>query len=226
MTETVLVVAKAPSPGRSKTRLVPPLTPEQAAALHEVLLLDTLDSCRAECDDVRLLHASEDDAAELGRIAPGVPLVAQEGRGLAAALQRGIASHVGHGQCVIVSSDVPGLPAGAHPDQPVAAVQSGAEHDIGATAERGERRPNRSAHEAPFRAIPWSTPAVLAVTRMRCAEAGLELVELEPWQDVDTLVDLAALATGRVLSSARRTAELLRELDGDLPRSAGVELLA
>jgi len=54
----VAIVAKAPAPGRSKTRLVPPLTPEQAAGLQRALLLDTLDACRAEVSHVALRSTS------------------------------------------------------------------------------------------------------------------------------------------------------------------------
>jgi len=72
MTETVLVVAKAPAGGRSKTRLVPPLTPGDAAALHEALLLDTLDACRREVGDVRILSTG----VTLGQAEP------EEGEGL------------------------------------------------------------------------------------------------------------------------------------------------
>ena len=53
----VLVVAKAPAPGRTKTRLSPPLAPGEAAERAHALLLDTLDSCRAVGDDVAVLHA-------------------------------------------------------------------------------------------------------------------------------------------------------------------------
>src|SRR5215217_5979419 len=39
----ILVMAKAPVPGRVKTRLCPPCTPEQAAAIAAAALADTLD---------------------------------------------------------------------------------------------------------------------------------------------------------------------------------------
>ena len=39
----LIVFAKAPEPGRVKTRLCPPLTPEEAAALYEAFLRDALD---------------------------------------------------------------------------------------------------------------------------------------------------------------------------------------
>ena len=72
MTPTVLLVAKAPVAGRSKTRLSPPLTPEQAASLQRALLLDTLDACRAEVPETGLLHAEEAEAPVLAELAgPG-----------------------------------------------------------------------------------------------------------------------------------------------------------
>jgi len=110
----VAIVAKAPAPGRSKTRLVPPLTPEQAAGLQRALLLDTLDACRAEVPHVALLHADPGEAGELGRLAgPGAELVLQEGRGLEDALSRGMRRLLADGPVALVSSDVPGLPPGS-----------------------------------------------------------------------------------------------------------------
>jgi uncharacterized protein len=43
----VLVITKAPVPGRSKTRLTPPCTPEQAAGIASAAVGDTLDAVRA-----------------------------------------------------------------------------------------------------------------------------------------------------------------------------------
>ena len=42
----LIVVAKQPAPGQTKTRLSPPLTPEQASALYECFFFDTLDQMR------------------------------------------------------------------------------------------------------------------------------------------------------------------------------------
>jgi rSAM/selenodomain-associated transferase 1 len=223
MTETVLVVAKAPVAGRSKTRLVPPLTVDEAAGLHKALLLDTLDACRAECDDVRLLHPSSEDAAPLAAIAPGVPCVLQRGEGLAAALEHGIADHLEDGPCAAVSSDIAGLPSGAI-RRAFRALDDGADVVLGPALDGGYWLIAMSTpHYAPFLEIPWSTPAVMAVTRARCKEHGLTVAELEPWRDVDTLVDLAALA-GDEPVPGRRTSAFLTTLDGQVPRSALVEL--
>ena len=222
----VLVVAKAPNGGTSKTRLVPPLTFAQAAALHQALLLDTVDDCRAQDDDVRLLCARDDDAPELARLLPDVPVVAQDGRGLGDALRLGIARHVPDGPTAIVSSDVPGLP-----DLAIAAafgaLAAGADVVLGPALDGGYWLvAMRVAHDDPFRDVPWSTPAVLAVTRQRCAEAGLSMVELEPWRDVDTLVDLGLVLRDLDRLRAPRTVAMLRELAPLVAEPPDVELEA
>ena len=221
---TVLVVAKAPGGGRSKTRLVPPLDASQAAALHEALLLDTLDCCRAEVADVRILHADPDDAAQLARLAPGVGLELQEGRGLADALRLGIARHAVRGAVAVVSSDVPGIPAGSLRSA-FEALSAGADVVLGPALDGGYWLiAMREPHEPPFREIPWSTPATLAVTRGRCEEAGLRVAELEHWRDVDTLVDLSFVRRDAEELPAPRTIGLIRALGSLVPPPPAVEL--
>jgi len=52
---TLMVIAKEPVPGRVKTRLSPPFTPQQAAALARASLLDTLEAVRRTPADHRVL---------------------------------------------------------------------------------------------------------------------------------------------------------------------------
>lgn len=59
----VLVLAKAPVPGRVKTRLCPPLSPQQAAALAAASLADTLDAVRAADVARRVLVVDGDHGA-------------------------------------------------------------------------------------------------------------------------------------------------------------------
>ena len=222
----VLVVAKAPNSGRSKTRLVPPLSATQAAALHEALLLDTIDACCAQAVDVRLLCASEHDASVLGELVPGMPRVTQEGMGLGDALRLGMAGHVAEGATAIVSSDVPGIPDGAI-SAAFAALADGADVVLGPAADGGYWLvAMREAHDEPFREIPWSTPAVLAVTRERCREAGLRLVELEQWRDIDTPVDLELVARDVERIGAERTRAILGELAEPVSEAPDVALLS
>jgi ADP-ribose pyrophosphatase len=84
----------------------------------------------------------------------------------------------------------------------------------------------REGHAAPFRDVPWSTPAMLAVTRRRCADAHLRVVELDVWRDIDTPVDLAFAARDVDAASAPRTALLLASLAPLVPPPPPLELVA
>jgi rSAM/selenodomain-associated transferase 1 len=206
---TVLVVAKAPNPGRAKTRLVPPLTVAQATDLQRCLLLDTVAGCRAQADDVRLLVAQPAEYAPLSRLLPDVPIVVQRGRGLADALRLGVADHANDGVVAIVSSDLPGIPRGSIA-RAEAALADGADIVLGPATDGGYWLvAMREAHDAPFRDIPWSTPAVQAVTLERCRAAGLRVAELDRWRDVDTYADVLAAAAAPCEGSPSRTAVLL-----------------
>jgi rSAM/selenodomain-associated transferase 1 len=218
----VLVIAKAPVPGRAKTRLVPPLDAEQAAGLQRAMLLDTLDACRAELDDVAILHADPAEAQELERIAPGTPLLLQDGRGLEDALGRALERHAAGGPVAIVSSDVPGLPRGSL-HRTFAALREGADVVLGPAHDGGYWLIAMARfHPEALREIPWSTPAVLGVTRARCHAAGLRVELLEPWRDVDTVADLAFLGHAARTLAAPQTVAALAALE--LPDPPPLEL--
>ena len=213
MSCTVLVIAKAPAPGRSKTRLVPPLSHAQAAELQTALLLDTVAGCRAEDVEVAVLYAGEIDVAPLrALLGDDTRLVAQRGRGLGAALASALEDGLAAGPLAIVSSDIPGVPPGAVRGA-FAALAAGADVVLGPSPDGGYWLiAMRAFDPAPFDDVPWSTPAVLGVTRERCAAAGLRVVELESWRDMDTLVDLEFAATEIDARVAPRTAALVAAL--------------
>jgi rSAM/selenodomain-associated transferase 1 len=208
----VLIVAKAPAPGRAKTRLVPPLTPDQAAALQTALLLDTLDSCRAQAGDVRLLVPSAADEACLAALSPGTPIERQQGRGLADALRLGLDHGTRDGPTALVSSDIPGVPPGSL--EAAFRALGSADIVLGPATDGGYWLIAAAApHAAPFAHIPWSTPATLAVTLRRCQDAGLRVHLLHAWRDVDTAADLAALRDEAALAQAPRTRAALAAID-------------
>lgn len=225
-------MAKAPVPGRAKTRLVPPLTPGQAADLQAALLLDTLDSCRAQVQETGLLYADPRDGEALAALAgPGTRLQLQDGAGLADALRLGMARHVSSGPVALVSSDIPGIPPGSL-GRAFVELERGADVVLGPALDGGYWLiAMRAFAEAPFAGIPWSTPAVLAVTVERCRAAGLRVALLERWRDVDTLADLAALDRS-IPEGAGRTRAVLdalgsfHDLSGDPPRLTGSALLS
>lgn len=76
---TLLVIAKSPAPGRVKTRLTPPCTPEQAAALAEAALADTLATLGRVPAGRRLLVLDGEAGSWLP---PGWQVVPQRGGGL------------------------------------------------------------------------------------------------------------------------------------------------
>ncbi len=209
---TALVVAKAPVAGRAKTRLVPPLSDEQAADLQRALLIDTIEACRRETSDVRLLVAAKEERRTLASLLPGMPIELQRGHGLADALTLGLRDHLTNGPVAIISSDLPGLPTGSLAAT-TNALDAGADVVLGPAMDGGYWLvAMRSPHEAPFRGIPWSTPAVWAVTLRRCREAGLRVHTLDAWRDVDTYADLAACRDELEPVHAPRTARALRAL--------------
>jgi uncharacterized protein len=75
----IVVIAKEPVPGRVKTRLTPPFTPAEAAALAEASLADTLATV-AETTVVRRVLALD---GMPGRwLPPGFDVIGQRGAGL------------------------------------------------------------------------------------------------------------------------------------------------
>ena len=200
---------------------MPPLRPDQAAALPEALLLDTVASCEAGARELRVLVADDRDRAPLAALLPGIACDLQRGRGLADALRLAIADHVAAGPVAIVVVRRARPAAGAL-HRACDALAAGADVVLGPALDGGYWLiAMRAAHDAPFDEIPWSTPAVLgdhasALRRRR----GCEVALLEPWRDVDTYADLTALAAEVDATLAPRTARVLRELAAQAARSA------
>ena len=210
----MLVVAKAPVPGRSKTRLVPAVGAETAAALQRAMLLDTLDCCRAEVPDSGVLVDDPADVAALRALVPaGTHVSVQRGHGLGAALRSGVAAALAEADAVaLVASDIPGVPPGVLTGA-FDRLRAGVDVVIGPGLDGGYWLIALAApHTAPFRDIPWSTRHVLATTLERCREAGLTVELAEPWRDLDTLEDLEALAREARDLPGTRTARLLLPL--------------
>src|SRR5436305_587964 len=79
VTGALIVIAKEPAPGRSKTRLTPPLTAEAAAGLAAAALADTL-AAAAACPAQR--HVLALDGAPGDWVPPGFEVIPQRGTGL------------------------------------------------------------------------------------------------------------------------------------------------
>ncbi len=207
----VLVMAKEPIPGQVKTRLCPPCSPTQAAAIAEAALADTLEAVAACGAERRIL-------ALAGRPGPWLPagfeIVAQvEGSfpdRLAAAWAR---------------AGAPGLQIGMDTPQVTAELldaalarlfEPGVDAALGPATDGGWwaigfRRPAPGA----FVGVPMSTAQTARCQRRRLAELGLATVDLPVRGDLDTMVDARRLAaelpasrTARAVAAATLSASI------------------
>lgn len=194
------VLAKAPVPGQAKTRLIPALGPEGAAALAERLLDHALgQALAAGFDTVELCVTPDADHPAVQRQAarPGLRLSLQGGGDLGARMARALDRALAGGAAgaLLIGTDAPALDAARLRAAAQALAQADAvavpAHD-GGYALIGLRRPA----PALFEGMAWSTAGVMAATRARAAAAGLRLAELAPLHDIDEPADLVHLPPG------------------------------
>jgi hypothetical protein len=203
------VMAKAPQPGRSKTRLCPPLEPEQAARLSEAFLRDMFGIIARAARQAPIAgyaayapFGTEAQVAAL--LPPGMGLVLADGtspmppgvhgfgRCLLHAVQGMLAR--GHPTACVLNSDSPTLPVSALVQAAQALLAPGERIVLGAAEDGGYyllgmQRP----HARLFADIAWSTGKVAEASRNRAAELGLDVVELPAWYDVDDAASLLRL---------------------------------
>jgi hypothetical protein len=206
------IFARAPEPGRSKTRLIPRLGAAAAAALHAAMIDDVLRMSRDVGARRVLAAADRPDHPFLIEMAAreAIPLVPQSEGDLGARMAAAIAAGLTEAQRVcIIGSDSPALrPAqitAAFARLDTADVVLGPAEDGGYWL-IGARRPL-----GPVLAdTAWSTSTVLATTRARAERAGLSVALADLHWDVDEPPDLErlarALAAHPLLAPATRAA--------------------
>ncbi|MFE2420842.1 DUF2064 domain-containing protein [Streptomyces hokutonensis] len=182
---TLLVIAKEPRPGRVKTRLTPPFTPEEAAALAEASLVDTLHVLLATPARRRVLVL---DGAPGPWLPPGFDVVPQCGGGLDERLAAAFAGCAG--PALLIGMDTPQVtPALLTVDFAHCDAYFGPAEDGGFWA-LGLADPD----PALLRGVPMSTPTTGAVQRARLTATGLRVRDLPPLRDVDTAYDAELVA--------------------------------
>jgi rSAM/selenodomain-associated transferase 1 len=200
---TLLVIAKSPIPGRVKTRLCPPCTPEEAAHLAEAALADTLETLAA-------VPARRHVVALDGPPGPWLPsrycVIPQVGDGLAARLGHAL-SQV-RGPAFLVGMDTPQLDGNtvadaletlAHADAVLGPAVDGGWWGIGL------RRPDARV----FDGVEMSTEHTHREQLDRLHALGLRTRALRPLRDVDTFPDaLSVAAEAPSTRFARAVAEL------------------
>lgn len=190
------VMVKAPVPGLVKTRLVPPLTFDEAAGLYRCFVKDTFDLV-AGLEGVRLFspYAPPALADEVASVIPaGVEAFAQEGHTLGERISNVFKRlfSAGYGKVVVIGSDSPDLPLRYIEDAfkalgrvslVLGPAKDGGYYLVGM---------NRF-DERPFAEIPWSTSKVMDETLKRANSARIPFELISLWHDYDSFDDLALL---------------------------------
>ena len=194
----IAVMAKASVDGRTKTRLVPPLTYREAAAFNTAFLKDIADNVRAAAR-----HASIAGYMAFGppgseqffrdHLPSDIGLIAASFPAFGDCLYCAIAEVLtrGHGSAVVLNADSPTLPTSLLIEAAQVLAQPGDRAVLGPAADGGYYLLGlKQAHARMFESIAWSTSRVAEQTVARGREIGLDIHMLPPWYDVD---DIGAL---------------------------------
>jgi rSAM/selenodomain-associated transferase 1 len=192
---TLQVFAKAPVPGRVKTRLARTIGTEMATSAYRALAERTLATAAAaqRAGVVGAIELWLDPDSDPAAIAPwrdrfGVTIESQSGGDLGARMRSALRSSIARGiPALLIGTDVPGYDV-AYLARAAAALER---HDavIGPAEDGGYVLVGLARDIDVFGGVPWSTPEVLAATRALLAGVGASHVELPPLWDVDTLDD-------------------------------------
>lgn len=185
----LIVLAKAPVPGRVKTRLCPPCTPEEAAALAGAAIEDTLSAAAASSADRLVLVLDGDPAGFRNR---GLELHSQCEGGLDARLAGAFAD--AGGSALLVGMDTPQVTP-ILLDAGLEALRGGASSVLGPAADGGYWAIGlQAADERLFLGVEMSTARTGAEQRARLCAHGCDPVLLPSLRDVDTMDDARAAA--------------------------------
>lgn len=190
------VMLKAPVSGLVKTRLVPPLTFDEAAGLYRCFVKDTFDLVKG-LEGVRLFspYAPPALADLVASVIPaGVEAFAQEGHTLGERISNVFERlfSAGYGKVVVIGSDSPDLPLRYIEDAfkalgrvslVLGPAKDGGYYLVGM---------NRF-DERPFVDIPWSTSKVIDETLKRANSARISFELISLWHDYDSFDDLVLL---------------------------------
>lgn len=189
----IAILAKAPVPGRVKSRLIPAIGAHAAAVLQERMTAQTVETALAAgIGPVTLWCAPDPRHVSFRELAirHHLPFKQQVDGDLGARMLAPLL--VTSGPTFVIGTDCPALTP-AHLRHAAAALDDAdlvlIPAEDGGYVLIGAHAP----HEALFTAMPWGTAMVLAETRRRIAALDLSAVELAPLWDVDTENDLARL---------------------------------
>jgi rSAM/selenodomain-associated transferase 1 len=194
-------MTKAPHPGRVKTRLTPPLSPDEAAGLNMCFLRDTAAAIARSSDGKRALGVGVytpvgAEAAYEGILPLSFVLIAQRGETfgerLAAATEDLLS--VGFNSLCLIDSDSPTVPETIFSEAVAVLSRDADTVVIGPSDDGGYYLIGmKKVHPRLFEKIEWSSERVLEHTVAAAAELNVPVHLLPPWYDVDDRVTLHRL---------------------------------
>jgi rSAM/selenodomain-associated transferase 1 len=214
----LVVMAKAPRPGESKTRLVPPLTFEEAAELARALLIDQTEHlAKIDAAELFIAFAPENSRALFAELMPArFSCFPQDGKDLGERMRQAFQTLFarGFGNIVLIGSDLPPIPLQTF-SAAYASLGAGRDIVLGPSEDGGYYLVGISRLVADiFEGIHWSRSDVLDRTLEKINRASLSYEILAPWRDIDTPEDLVRVYTEHQASPflMKNSATVLQEL--------------
>jgi rSAM/selenodomain-associated transferase 1 len=197
----IAVMAKASAPGRTKTRLVPPLTFDEAAVLNTAFLQDIAANLLAAGRSAAIqgymaFGPPGSDAFFHRHLPPTIDLIdcwlPNFGDCLLVAIEQILRR--GHHAAVVLNADSPTLPTALLVRTAEILAQPGDHAVLGPASDGGYYLLGlKAAHRRLFEDIDWSTERVAHQTLQRASELGLPVFTLPTWYDVDDRTTLCTL---------------------------------
>jgi rSAM/selenodomain-associated transferase 1 len=195
------VMTKAPRAGRVKTRLTPPLSPEEAAALNTCFLRDTAAAILRSADGKRARGIAVytpvgAEAAYAGILPEEFALVPQRGEAFGERLSAATEDllQLGFDSLCLIDSDSPTVPEKAFAEAVEILARAEDSVVIGPSDDGGYYLIGlKKLHRRLFDTIDWSTERVLEQTIEAAREIGVTVHLLPTWYDVDDHTTLSRL---------------------------------
>lgn len=212
----LIIFAKRPAPGQVKTRLSPPLSPEEAAELYRCMLEDILEKVSALSGvDKHIFYEPEELAAAFfAQAAPGMTSTPQQGEDLGERMANAFAEmfDAGYEQAAVIGTDIPDIPLEYVAEALDRLASEGADAVFGPSKDGGYYLlAMRKLHAELFRGIRWSSGEVLEKSLERAKEAGIGVSLLPEWHDVDTAEDMKRPELLDEGNGAPRTREFIKK---------------
>jgi hypothetical protein len=196
----IAIVCKTPAAGTSKTRLSPPLRPEECAAISSCFIRDlsrTIQTLAGQGDVAGYaVYTPLGSETTLRRLLPdSFNLMVQGVGNLGARLVKATADllDAGHDGAILVNSDSPTLPAEILREA-ASAIRQGDNVVLSPAFDGGYTLIGLSRpYPRLFEDIPWGTNEVYRLTLQRAHDIGLPVVNVSGWYDVDDAESLRML---------------------------------